>query len=151
VQGGGDDPLAARLEHHQSLAAEQHDTRQADHLLGAHGVADDRERLLAHPIGGGEIVGRVEVGLVDLCARHEALNVDGVIALDLDGFQLLVLDQDVFALADLVALGLVLGLDRLAGLLVDELAADPVAGVAIESAEGDALGRGRGGVEGHRA
>ena len=151
VQAGCHDALVARLEHHQALAAEQHDARQAHHLLRPHGIADDGERLLAHAIGGREVVGRVEVKLVDLGARHEALDVDGVIALDLDGLELVVLEHDVLALGDLVALGLVLGLDRLAGLLVDELAAHAIAGVAIEGAKRDALGCRRGRVERHRA
>ena len=71
---------------------------------------------------------------------HEALDVDGVVAFDLYGLELIVLDLDELALGHLVALDLVLGLNGITGLLVDELAAHAVAGRAIEGAERHALG-----------
>jgi len=145
AQGPSEDELRARAE--AARQAEEDDARQSHHLLRPHGVADDGKRLLAHPIGGGEVVGRVEVKLVDLGARNEALDVDRVITLDLDGLDLLVLQHDVLALADLVTLRLVLRLDRLAGLLVDELAAHAIASVAIERAKRNALGCRRGRIE----
>ena len=43
-------------------------------------------------------------------------------ALDLDGFEFLVLDDQVLALGDLVAAALVLGADRLTGFLIDRAA-----------------------------
>jgi hypothetical protein len=58
---------------------------------------------------------------------------------NLDGLQLLVLDEEELAFADLVAAGLVVGIDRVAGLLVDELLAQPVAGLAVDLAEGNPL------------
>jgi hypothetical protein len=151
MQAGGHDALAARLELQHALAPEQHGAGQPHHLLRAHGLADHRECLLADAVRGREVVGRVEIELVDVGAGHEALDVDGVVALDLHRLQLVVLEHDVLALGHLVALGLVLGLHRRARLLVDELALHAVAGFAVEGAEGDALG-GRGGrVEGHWA
>ena len=150
VQAGGDDALVARLQHQDALAPEQHDAREAHHFLGAHGIADDGERFLADAVGGREIVGRVEIQLVDLVARHEALDIDGVVAFELDRLDLVVLDLDELALGDLVALDLVVGLDRIAGLLVHELAPHAIAGLAIEGAEGNALGRGGRGIKRHR-
>jgi hypothetical protein len=52
--------------------------------------------------------------------------------------------MDVFVLGDLVALAAVLAVDRLARLVVDQLLAQPVAGLGIDLAESDALA-GRGG------
>ena len=60
-------------------------------------------------------------------------------AFNLDGLQLLVLDEEELAFADLVAAALVVGIDRVAGLLVDELLAQPVAGPAVDLAEGNPL------------
>ena len=47
-----------------------------------------------------DVVRSIEEALVDLIARHEALDVDGVGAFDLDGIEFLVFDEDVAALAD---------------------------------------------------
>ena len=120
-------------------------------FFGAHRIADDRKRFLADAIGGREIVGRVEIELVDLVARHEALDVDGVVALELDRLDLVILDLDELALGDLVTLDLAVALDGIAGLLVDILAAHAVAGLAVESAEGNALRRGGRRIEGDGA
>ena len=56
-------------------------------------------------------------------------------ALDLDRVELLVLDKDVGALADLVALDLLFVFDRLARLGVDVLALHTIAGLAVERVE----------------
>jgi hypothetical protein len=150
VQADCHDPLVARLQHHQALAPKQHDASKAYLLLGPHGVADDGKGFLTHAIGGRQVIGRIEIELVDLLARHEALDVDRVIALDLHRLELVVVEHDVLAFGDLVALRLLLRFHRLAGLFVDELAAHPVAGVAVERAKRDPLGGGRGRKEGDR-
>ena len=48
-------------------------------------------------------------------------------ALDLDGFEFLVLDDQLLPLGDLVAAALVLGADRLTGFLIDQLLTQPIA------------------------
>ena len=65
--------------------------------------------------------------------------------------QLLFLDHDRLAAVGLVALRLIVALDRLAGLGIDEDAADAMAGPAVDDVEGDALGGRGGGVQGDRA
>ena len=60
-------------------------------------------------------------------------------ALDLDGFEFLVLDDQVLALSDLVAAALVLGTDRFTGFLIDELLTQPIAGRLVDLSEGNAL------------
>jgi hypothetical protein len=62
-----------------------------------------------------------------------------VAALDRDGVDLFVFDLQVDALVDFVPAPLVAGIDRLAGLLVDQLLAEAVAGLFIDLAEGDTL------------
>ncbi len=64
---------------------------------------------------------------------------------------LLRLEDDVFALRGLVALDLVVPLDRLAGLAIDELALDAMAGRPVQRVEGDPLRLRGGGVERHGA
>ena len=61
-------------------------------------------------------------------AWHETVDLDHVGALDLDGFEFLVLDDQILPLGDLVAAALVLGIDRLASFLIDELLTQPIAG-----------------------
>jgi hypothetical protein len=87
--------------------------------------------VLPYRIVGGDVTGRVEEALVDLGTRHEAVDVDRVGAPDFDGLQVLVLNEEELAFADLVAAGLVVPVDRFTGRLVDELLAQPVAGRLI--------------------
>ena len=61
--------------------------------LLAHGVADDRERLLGDLVVRCDVVRSVEVTHVDLLAGHEALDVDRMRALDPDRFEFLVFDR----------------------------------------------------------
>jgi len=64
-------------------------------------------------------------------------------ALDADLVELGILDGQVVVAIDAETLDLVFALDQLAGLGVDELALDAVAGVSVERVEGDARGRAR--------
>jgi hypothetical protein len=121
----------------------EHDAADADDVLLAHSLADDRKGLLAHLAVGPEVIGRVEEGLVDLAARHEGFDIDRVRALDGDGVDLVLFDQNVFVLGDLVALDLIGGVDLLVGVGIDEAAPQAVAGLAVQEIEGDALLAGR--------
>ena len=137
AQQSCEDALAERFEEHHALAAGDHhpgDTRPA---LLPHGVPDDREGLLGDLVVRRDVVRRFEVAHIDLLARNEALDVDRMGALDADGFEFLVLDDDVGALPDLVSLDLLVVLDRLAGLRIDELAFDAVSGLPVEGMEAD--------------
>jgi hypothetical protein len=58
-----------------------------------------------------------------------------VVAFDRNGVDLIVLDENVLVLGDLVAAALLAGLDRLARDIVDELLAQPVAGLAVDLPE----------------
>jgi hypothetical protein len=72
--------------------------------------------------------------------RHKAIDLDGVGALDLDRVQLRILDDKVLALGDFVTAAFVLGGDRLAGLFIDELLAQAIAGGLVDLSQRDALG-----------
>ena len=93
----------------------------------------------------------VEIALVDLLARYKTLDIDGVVAFDLDRLELFRLDLDIFALAQLVAASLLVALDDVAGFGIDHLLLQPVAGFAVDQVKPGLLGRGRGGIEHDRA
>jgi hypothetical protein len=59
---------------------------ERDHLLAAHGLSDDRECFLTNLVVWQHVVGTVEIALVDLLARYEFVDFDGVIALNRNGF-----------------------------------------------------------------
>ena len=65
-------------------------------------------------------------------------------ALDLGRVKLRILDEEVLALGDLVVAAFVLGGNRLAGLFIDELLAQAIAGGLVDLPKRDALsGRAR--------
>src|SRR6478735_2785793 len=131
AQRGAEQTLAERLDRDDVLAVGEHDLGERDAILVLHGVADHGKSIDRGLAVGRDIVGMVEIALVDLVARHKALDVDGVVALDLDRFELLRLDLDIFALAQLVAASLLVALDDIAGLGVDHLLLQSVAGLAV--------------------
>src|SRR3954454_17599730 len=142
AQRGAEQALAERLDRDDVLAIGEYDLGERDAILVLHGVADHGESIDRGLAVGRDIVGMVEIALVDLVARHETLDVDGVVALDLDRFELLRLDLDIFALTQLVAASLLVALDDVAGLSVDHLLLQPVAGLAVDHVKPRLLGRG---------
>src|SRR3546814_16189775 len=80
-------------------------------------------------------------------ARQESLDAEPLVARRHTLGDLLRLQDDVLVLAGLVALHLLLALDRLAGLLVDVLAVHAIARLAVQDVKGQALGRRRPRVE----
>jgi hypothetical protein len=62
-----------------------------------------------------------------------------VVALHLDRLDLLVLDQEICVLRIFVSAALVRRLNRLAGDIVDELLAQPIAGLLVDLPERHAL------------
>ena len=117
------------------FALGKHDAPKRYQRLAAHCLADDREGLVSNRLVGGDVIGRIEKALIDFRAWHKAINVDRVGALDLDRLQLLIFDEEELAFADLVAPGLIGAVDRFAGLLIDKLLAQPVAGLAVDLAK----------------
>jgi hypothetical protein len=103
-------------------------------------LANDRKRLLSDRLARGDVIGGIEEALVDLRARHEAVDLDGVGALDLDRVQLGIIDDEVLTLGDLITAAFIFGGDRFAGLLIDELLAQAIAGGLVDLPECDALG-----------
>ncbi len=147
AQGRAEQALTERLDGDDVLAIGQHDSRQRDAVLVLHGVADHSEGIDRRLAVRRDVIGMVEIALVDLLARHEAVDVDRVVALDLHRLQLLRLDLDIFALGELVAATLLVAFDDVAGFRVDHLLLQPVASLAVDHVEACLLDRGRGRIE----
>jgi hypothetical protein len=62
----------------------KNDASERNHLFAAHRLADDRETLLAYRLVGANIIGAVKIALVDIAAADERVDLDHVVALDLD-------------------------------------------------------------------
>jgi hypothetical protein len=93
----------------------------------------------------------IEVALVDFVPGHETVDVDGVVAFDLDGFQLFLFDLDIFALFQLVAAALLIAFDDIAGLGIDHLLLQPVAGFLVDHVESGFFDGCGGRIKQHRA
>jgi hypothetical protein len=93
----------------------------------------------------------IEIALVDFVLGHKAVDVDGVVAFDLNSVQLFLFDLDIFALFQFVAAGFLIAFDHVAGLGVDHLLLEPVAGLLVDHMEVGLFDRRRGRVERHRA
>src|SRR5262249_46066567 len=105
------------------------------------------EGLLAHLVGRRDIVRRIEVTIVDLRTRHEAVDLDRVGTLDLDRLDLRVFDLDVLSLGHFVAAADVFLLDRISSLGIYKLLLQPVSGLLVDPVERDALSARGSGIE----
>src|ERR1700720_2510336 len=66
--------LAEGFEHHDAFAAAQNDAAEPDHSAIADRIADDCKGFLSHLIRRSDIIGTVDVSIVDFGARHEAVD-----------------------------------------------------------------------------
>src|SRR5262252_409305 len=114
AQGGAEKPLVVWFKRDHPLALGEHEPPERHHPLAAHGFANDRKGLLPDRRAGDDIIRAIEEALVDRGVRHKSVDLDGVGALDLDRFELGVLNDEVLALGHLVAAAFVRGGDRLA-------------------------------------
>src|SRR5262249_31676630 len=139
AQGHAEQPALERLQHYHALPARQHDPSERHHVEVADGIPDHGERLLPDLVGRSQIIGVLQIALIDLGLGHELIDIDGVSALDLDLLDFLVVDLDVLAFADLVAATHLLPRDRLAGLRIHHLLANTIAGLLVDAAKRYAL------------
>src|SRR6516165_8671015 len=103
------------------LAPCQHDPAERNHVQLRNGVANNGKSLLTNCAIRGNVVGRVDIPLIDLIFWNELVNIDGARAFDLDGLYFLILNNHVLALCDLIAAHHVVPRDDLAGLRIDIL------------------------------
>jgi hypothetical protein len=90
------------------LAARQYDPTDGDHVHLGNRIANDREGVLSDLAIGSQVVGGVDIAVVDLTARDELIDFDCPGAFDLHGIDLLIFDDEVLAFRDLVPTGHVL-------------------------------------------
>ena len=150
VEGRSDEARAERADEDRPGAPEKDRLGDRRHLGRAHALAHQRERLVGAPVGGPKVIGLVEIEVVDPGKIDERGDGQRLVAMRNDCFDLLRLDGDVFVFRHFIALDLIVPFDRLAGLSVNELAPNPVAGRPIDGVQGDALGGRSGGVKGDR-
>jgi hypothetical protein len=118
---------------------------QRDYPLAPHRLTDDRKSFLSDRLVRGDVVWAVEIAFADLAARDKA-SISMGIALNGDRVEFFVVDHGIAVFGVFVATALFVGLDRVAGHLV-QLLAKAVAGLFVDLAEGDALTRRRSGVK----
>ena len=145
AQRGQDQPVFLDLDGADALARAHHQPADRHLVLLGHGGADDREGFDAGLGRRHEVIGRVPVQPVDRGARDELLDVDDAGRFELHRVELVLVEQDVFALGDLVALHQVAARDLFAGAGVDGLHLDAVVGLGIDQIEanGRCFGRRR--------
>ena len=109
-------------------------------FCGAHRLADHRKCFLPDLIVRYDVIGAIEVPLVNLLAWNERVDFDRVVALDCDGVEFIVVHRDVNVLRVLIPAPLVEALDWLARDLVDQLLPQPIAGFLVDLSKRDSLG-----------
>ena len=139
VQRRADQAIAVRPDQHCAELAEEDSSRQRDNLGLAHAVAQQLERVCTHFVRR-QIIGLIEVDVVDFVARNERLDLQRFVAAGYCRRHFFRLEHDIVAVLDLIAFDLFIPLDRLTGLAIDEFSADTISGRAVERVEGNALG-----------
>ena len=142
-------PLPARLERDDVALAAQNEIADADLVGLVQRLQHDGVAFLGGIAVGKKVIGLLEIAGVDGRRFDEAHELDGLLALELQLVDLLLVEQDVLALLVLVALDDVLVLDRAdAGRHL--LVADALAGGLVDLVKLDLpLGAG-GGIEADR-
>jgi len=92
--------------------AAQDELADADFFRVLERLLEDDIAFVSHVAVGQEVIGRLEIARVDGVLIDEAGQLDGLLALELQLVDFLLVDQDIFALFVLVALGDLLVLDR---------------------------------------
>jgi hypothetical protein len=112
----------------------------------ANGVTDNSKGILSDLTIRRDVVRRINIALVDLALRNELVK-NGSRAFNLNGLELLVLDKEILAFADLIPSRSVLPRDDLASLGIHILLLQPVSGFPIDAIEADFFPQRRGRVE----
>ena len=132
--------LAPGLDSKDMLTLRKNDACERNAPLVLHRVPDDSEGFLAALVFRYEVVRALVIALVDVFLGHEFVDVYGVRAFDLDGLELLWLDLDILAVAELIAATFVLLVDDATGVFVHHLLAQAVPGLAVDLVEARLFG-----------
>ncbi len=123
-----------------SNAAKENGPGDRGNLGFLHAVAQKQKSIRAQLVRR-QIVRLVKIDVVDLVAGDEGVDLERLVAVRNCGRDLLGLKDDVLAVFDLVSFDLLVTFDRIAGLAVNELALDPVSGLAVQRVESDPFRR----------
>src|SRR6476646_2926069 len=121
------------------LAARQHDASDRHHVHLPNDVAYDGEGVLSHFSVRRDVIRTDQIQIVDLGARNEFVDFDGPRALERDRLDLFIVDLDITALVDLIALDDLVLAHFFAGVLIDLAVADAVARFLVDLVEADLL------------
>src|SRR6185436_10113667 len=104
-------PFATSFERYDVLPRGEDHLAKRHHPFFADGFTDHCEGLLTDFTIRHDVIGIVDIELVDFVLGHELVDLNDAPALDLNGFKLFRLDLNVFALRDLITLDDVVVLD----------------------------------------
>jgi hypothetical protein len=99
AQGKSHQTAAACLEVDDVFSARQDNTTESNQLHFGYRIADDRKGILSHLAVGSDVVGGVDVSVIDLASWNELINFNRTGAFDLHGIDLLIFDKEVLAFA----------------------------------------------------
>src|SRR5690606_38200222 len=116
TEGMGEQPAASGADHQAADAAEEDRARHSGDVLVADPLTDYRKDFFVAILGGGQIIGLVEIGRVDRVAGDKVLDGKRLVALGYRLGEILRLEDDVAIAGDLIAFHLRIALNRLAGL-----------------------------------
>ncbi|QTK82762.1 Hypothetical protein AT6N2_L2085 [Agrobacterium tumefaciens] len=147
IQRRRDECLAAGPDEQHAIAAEKHRFTERRHLFVVHCFCKKRQRFLTALAAWSQIVGLVEIELVDLVTGEEVFDADDLVALRHQLCDFVSLDNDVITIVELVPFDLIVAKNRLTRIAIDILSLDAVAGLAVDDIEGNFLGRGQRGIK----
>ena len=105
-------PLAAGFERHQLFGPTDRQLPQPDLARRAQRLAQHHEGFLGEIVGGGDVIGLLEIERIDLVGLDELHQLKRLLALDPDRLDFAVLEQHIIALGNLVARDDVVLVDR---------------------------------------
>ncbi len=123
--------LSRGLQHNHMLPVTHDDAPKGNTLFVLHGVADDDEGFRSCLPVRRNVIGPVEITLVDVGPRHEPIDIDSVRALDLDCLEFVLVDCNIFSFRQFVSAALVLSVNDASSLFVDHLLMQPVPGLRV--------------------
>jgi hypothetical protein len=121
------------------LSRGENDFSKCDHPLLANCFADHSKGLLTDLAIRDDVIWVIKVEVVDARLGNEFVDLDYPLAFQRDGVELFSFEFDVFALADLVALNDVVGLDLAPRLGVDLFVLDSIAGLLVQLVKANLL------------
>ncbi len=139
VQHRGCQSLVKRTDEHGPDAPKEDRLGDRGDLGRAHALTHQCEGFIGAPVRGAEVIGLVEIEIVDVGQIDKRGDGERLVAVGHDRGDFVRLHRHVFALRHLIAFDLLVAVHGFSGLRVDELAPNAMASGSIDRVEGDAL------------